>query len=175
MAYNWSEAAEGGGAGDKIEPGIHRVTGSKVVRGSAKGDFTSKKGDPQIMLVVENEEGAEAAVMFTLSEKAGWTLARWLSRCGVDLKQMEKEGVDITHFANEDIAEQWLVGKSLWVRVSLGSDPKYRNLEPMKEEEARMEAPEKFSAGEDSPPDLKLDQIPFAILIALPSLGWMLA
>lgn len=144
MGYDWSESAEGGGSGDKMEPGIYKVTGNAVIRGSKKGDFKSKKGDAQIMLVVENEDGAEAATMFTLSEKAAWTLARWLARCGVDLKAMQAEGIEPTHFGNTDIAEKYLVGASCWCRVELGTDPKYRDLTPIKEEEARAEAPHLF-------------------------------
>lgn len=167
MAYGWSEEAEGGGQSDKLPVGYHRVRGTKVVMGKGSGRFKSKKGDPQIMLVVENEDGQEGAQMFTLSEKASWTLARWLSRCGVDLKAMEAEGVEPRHFTNEEIAKQYLVGKECWVLAE--QDGAYVRLTPVKEEEvdlanstAKGGAPAASSAaGSGSPPEMNLDDIPF--------------
>ena len=139
MGYKWSDAAEGEAIGDKLLLGICKVKGTKIITGNANGAFASKKGDPQIGLVVEDADGREGFVMFTLSDKAAWTLSRWLSRCGVDLKAMEAEGIDPDHFANEDIAAQYLVGKEVWVKVELDKDPKYQRLTPLHEDEMAKE------------------------------------
>lgn len=168
MAYGWREEAEGAGQSDKLSPGYHRVRGAKVVMGKGSGLFKSKKGDPQIMLVVENEDGQEGTQMFTLSDKASWTLARWLSRCGVDLSAMEAEGVEPKHFTNEEIAKQYLVGKECWVLVE--EDGQYLRLTPVKEEEvdlARRPSPGGAPSttaptpGGSVDPALNLDDIPF--------------
>ena len=153
MPYNWQEQADGGtAAGDKIPIGIHFVTGKKTVHGEGP------KG-PWVMLVVEDDDGREGTVVFTLSDKASWTMARWISRCGEDLKAMEAEGTEPKHFVNPDIAAQYLVGASCWVRVEAGQNPKYLKLTPIKEEEAVAEGAAPPPKG--GKPDLNLDDIPF--------------
>lgn len=162
MSYDWSGEAEGQGAADKIPHGVCRVEGQRVITGSAKGDFRSKAGDPQVMLIVADDNGAEASIMFTLSDKASWVLARWLSRCGVDLKAMQAEGIEPKHFANQGIAEKYLCGVGTWARIEPDRDPKYTRVTPLTEEEAvgkavatpATKAPEKGDS-------LNLDDIPF--------------
>ena len=151
MGFDWEAEAEGNGASAKIPVGVCEVEGVRVITGSAKGDFKSKAGDPQIMLIVQDEEGGEASVMFTLSDKASWVLARWLSRCGVDLKDMAAQGIEPKHFANQGIAEKFLVGVRTWARIEPDRDPKYTRVTPIKEEEAIGNVP----AAKDDGPDLK--------------------
>lgn len=132
MGFDWEAEANGEGGGEKIPNGIHRVTGSKVVMG--KGP----KG-PWVLLVVEDDQQREASCVFTLTEKASWTLARWLSRCGADLKALKADGIEPKHFVNEAIAEKYLVGSSCWVRIGDGQNPKYKDVESITEEEAKAE------------------------------------
>ena len=91
MGFDWEGASEGGQS-EKMVPGYHKATIDRIVMGSkSKGAFKSKNGDPQIMVIFANDSG-EASTMLTLSEKAGWTLARLLSCCGVDLKALKQDG-----------------------------------------------------------------------------------
>lgn len=132
MSYDWTEEADGDGNAEKLPIGVHEVTTQNVVHGSGP------KG-PWVMVVVANEAGQEGTSVFTLTEKAGWKLARWLSRCGVDLAAMKAEGIEPKHFVNEGIANQYLMDKTLWVKVEAGRDPKYQEITPLKEEEVAKE------------------------------------
>lgn len=139
MAFGWNKASEQSAAA-KMGPGVHAVRVSKIVTGGKSGPFKSKSGDPQIMVVYESEDNAEASEMLTLSEKAGWTLARLLSRVGVDLDAMERDGIEPRHFAQKEMAESHLLGKSLWIRVEHEVDEggKLRvRATPLHESEAR--------------------------------------
>lgn len=138
MAYDWNNEANKVSA--KLGRGAHHVTVTRVLRGGKGGaTFSSRAGDPQLMVIMANDAGAEVSSMFTLSDKAGWTLARFLSRAGVDTAQLMRDNIEPKHFANETIAKQWLVNRKLWVHVEYetGNDGKrYSRVEPLTAEEA---------------------------------------
>lgn len=153
MGYNWQEEASGEGSADKLPNGVHFVTGSKVILG--KGS----KG-PWVLLVFEDKEAREGSTVLSLSDKGSWTLARWLSRCGSDLKAMESESIEPKHFVNKDIAEGYLLGSSCWVLIEDGKDPQYKNVTPLTEAEAvekGAKVAERPAVGSDFP----TDSIPF--------------
>lgn len=162
MGYDWEGAAEGGQS-DKMVPGYHYATVDRIVMGSKKGPFKSRNGDPQIMVILTDETG-EASTMLTLSEKAGWTLARLLSCCGVDLAKMKADGIEPPHFANEALAKSYLVGRSTWIKVE--PDGEYQKVTPMHEEDVPKEhlqqaqAPTEKAAS-DAAPDPFDDNVPF--------------
>jgi len=155
MGYDWSKEAEGEGTAGKLPNGIHHVTGVKTVHGAGP------KG-PWVMVVAEDAAGMETTAIFTLTEKAAWTLARWISRCNPDnLKAMHSEGIEPTDFVNPDLAAQYLIGESTWVRIEDGNPP-YKNVTPLKEEEV----PEALRGVVKAPAppkddDLNLADIPF--------------
>ncbi len=154
MGFGWNKASEQSGAA-KMGPGVHSVKVGKIVTGSKGGPFKSKSGDPQIMVVYESLDNAEASEMLTLSEKAGWTLARLLSRVGVDLNAMERDGVEPRHFAQKEMAESYLLGKSLWIRVEHEVDEggKLRvRATPLHESEAKPTGALPVPADDDSIP-----------------------
>ena len=120
MAYPWQQKAdsEGGERAEKIPGGVHDLKIIKVVFGKKDGHaFQSKSGDPQIMVVVTDAQGREAAQMYTLSDKAGWTLAKLLGAAGANLTRMETDGVEIGAFAEPSFATQNLVGRTLRAEV----------------------------------------------------------
>lgn len=119
MGYDWKGNAEGGGdQAEKIPTGYHRLRVCKIVTCKSDGtDFRSGKGDPQIMLVFENPAGQEAAQMFTLGDKSAWTLAKLLSRCGVNLDRLNADGVQPVDFADRGFASNQLIGLEFWGHV----------------------------------------------------------
>jgi len=120
MAYNWEKEAdrEGGEQSERLPSGIHDVEITRVVFGSKQGGvFTSKSGDPQIMLIFADSEGREASLMVTLSRKAGWVLAKVLRAAGLRMSQMTADGVEPKDFASEQFATANLVGRRLRIDV----------------------------------------------------------
>lgn len=155
MPFDWNAAAEGNGESVKLTPGSHTVTCTKVMTEDRDGNpRVTKNGDPGILIVVENERGEEGTVFFTLSAKGAWSLARWLSAIGVDLKAMQTRGVEPRHFARKDIAEKALLGKSCAVEVSAKAGSDYVDIVPV-----RGNAPPAAAPIGDA--DLDLDSIPF--------------
>jgi len=113
MGY-WSDAAESEG-GPKSPPGWHFYQVTRAMRVTKGGrEFRSKNGDPQLFVIFEDEDGLEASQMFTLSAKAGWTLAKFLSRAGVDLAALDSEGIAIDDWASETFARERLEGLGAW-------------------------------------------------------------
>lgn len=119
MAYDWNEESnrEGKPQAEKIPDGVHDLTVKKIVYGSKAKDFRSKSGDTQMMVVFVDAEGCEAAQMYTLSQKAAWTLARLLGACGLDLARMKAEGVEPVNFSDPDFAETNLLNRTLRAEV----------------------------------------------------------
>ncbi len=160
MPYDWEKAAtqEGGSETDRMPVGVHDVEIRRVLFGSKKGGaFASRSGDPQIMLILADREGREAAQMVTLSEKAGWVLARLLSAAGADMKRMKTDGVLPKDFANQEFARANLVGRRLRVDVTYkrgGDGKEYADVTPVRTRPAAAPPP----AADD---DLDPDTIPY--------------
>jgi hypothetical protein len=139
MAYDWEKAstqAASGNYAERIPAGVHDVAIKRLLSGSKKGGaFRSRDGDPQIMLIFADGEGREASQMVTLSEKAGWVLARLLSAAGADMARMKADGVLPHDFANQEFARANLVGRRLRVdlRYKAGNDGKeYADVTPVR-------------------------------------------
>ena len=111
MGFDWKQASESTQAALMPE-GYHKAKVVKVVMGKKDGTlFVSRDNDPQVMAVFANEQGEEAAVMFTLSTKASWLLAKFLSCAGADLERMSKEGVTPDRFADQSFAQAQLMNQ----------------------------------------------------------------
>lgn len=137
MAYDWKGNSER--VSERVPAGTHRLRVDRIVFASKAGAFRSKSGDPQIMIVFTDADGAEVGTMFTLSDKAGWTLARLLSRAGVDMKTIERDGLEPKHFANKAVAEARLVGLETWATVeyeAADNGKSYARVTPITAEEA---------------------------------------
>lgn len=121
MGYAWQENANSEGSqAAKLPKGQHRVRICKIVFGDRQGNaFRSKAGDPQIMVVFQDREAREAGHMYTLSEKAGFTLAKLLSACDppVNLARMEEAGIEPAHFADQAFAETNLLNREVTIDV----------------------------------------------------------
>ena len=134
---DWEKAAEG--QSETMSEGYHRVKIAKAMRAKKSGDeFVSRDGDPQICAVLENEQGEQAICMFTLTEKAGWVLARCLKACGRNLQKMNESGVTMGHFHDETRAKKWLEGLEGWVFIehrTADSGRAYANVEWVCEED----------------------------------------
>jgi len=162
MAFDWEKAStqEGGDYAERIPPGVHDVQIKRLLFGSKKGGaFRSRDGDPQIMLIFADREGREAAQMVTLSDKAGWVLARLLSAAGADMARMKADGVLPRDFANQEFARANLVGRRLRVdlKYKAGNDGKeYADVTPVRTRPAA--SPAQPPAPQD---DLDPDTVPF--------------
>jgi len=119
MVYDWTQAEQGETQSEQLPAGWHPVRIARIVTRRSSGEpFTSRKGDPQIMVVFADDQNREATRMYTLSEAAAWTLARLLSRTGHDLERLKEEGVEPRHFANRKFAESRLLGRRTWAHVT---------------------------------------------------------
>lgn len=136
MSFDWEAAAEGNAG---MPEGFHQVECVKVMRHSKKGvEYTSKDGDPQLYTVWQTGAEEEGLASFTLSAKAGFTLAKALKCAGADLARMKAAGVTPDNFADEDFASKQLVGRKCWVYAE--KDGKYTNLTFMEESEVPSSA-----------------------------------
>lgn len=117
MGY-WKDMENGPGQSDRCRSGVQKLTVVNVLHGKKDGtEFVSSKGDPQMLLVFENEHEEECTCMFTLSEKAAWTVYKFISRAGLDIDQMEADGVTIETFHDLDFCRKQLIGRSVWADV----------------------------------------------------------
>ena len=162
MAYDWEKASTQAASdyAERIPAGVHDVEIRRVLFGSKKGGaFKSRDGDQQIMLIFADGEGREAAQMVTLSDKAGWVLARLLSAAGADMKRMKADSVLPRDFANQEFARANLVGRRLRVdlKYKAGNDGKeYADVTPVRTRPAA--APAQPPVPED---DLDPNAVPF--------------
>ena len=153
MSFDWN--APDGNEAAPMPIGTHAVKIAKVKRGSKKnGDFTTKNGDAQIMVIFADPQEREAALMITLSEKAGWVLRRLLGCCEPrpDFEKMNAAGVLPVHFAKPSFGDKNLVGKRLRIDVRHESGKEYPTITPIK-----AEGSPSFADGELPVPD----EIPF--------------
>jgi hypothetical protein len=146
MAFDWEKASTQAASdyAERIPAGTHDVEIRRVLFGSKKGGaFKSRDGDQQIMLIFADGEGREASQMVTLSDKAGWVLARLLSAAGADMKRMKADGVLPRDFANQEFARANLVGRRLRVdlKYKAGNDGKeYADVTPVRTRPAAVPA-----------------------------------
>lgn len=163
MAFDWKKASEQQG-GTPMSDGIHLA---KVVK--LKVGLKTKAQDDMIAVTLRDKTG-DIETLCTLSDEASWTLARLLSRCGVDLDKMALDGIEPRHFSKAEIAEQYLLDAETWGRVYTldAKNPKnvdkngnpYRRFDPMTKEEAEKKDAAAVKAIEDAQL-LDPDAIPF--------------
>lgn len=173
--YKWTEEAEreGGSNAEMIPHGFEgEVTITKLVFGKGQGDayepFTSKAGDPQMLIIVADDQEREAAQMVTLSDKAGWVLAKFLQGIGANLQKLEEQGIGPEKFADEpDWAQKVLVGRALQVSVKheKSGDKTYARVTPLMPQ-APANAPARPAPQRQAPaprrePVASVDDIPF--------------
>lgn len=141
MSYAWQQNSEQDGAARLPEGKMQRVTITKIVYGNANGAYESADGDPQIMVVMADDQAREGTMFFTLSEKAGWALAKTLAALDppANLKRMEEDGITPAHFANEQFANPQLVGRSLFVDVKYKRGSDYPELTPVRSATAQQQ------------------------------------
>jgi hypothetical protein len=136
MSFSWKDKAEEGGTAASMPEGYHKVTCVKVQRSTKKvDDLRAKDGSPQVLTVWRNSMDQEAAVYFTLSEKAVGILASMLKYSGADLDKMDQAGVTLDRFADESFAEKQLLNRQCWCWAE--QDGKYTNLSFVSEENAK--------------------------------------
>jgi len=157
MAYAWSEQAtnEAPPRAERIPAGSGiRTRISKVVYGKGEQAFVSRGGDPQIMLIFQDEEGREAAGMYTLSIKAGWTIARLLSCFDppANLKRMEEDGVEPKDFAYPDFGDANLLDRVVVIDLEYDNNG-YAIITPVKLDGSDdSETPPATDESDDPPP-----------------------
>lgn len=151
----WKEDAEKDGPSnaERIPDGPHEVTVTKIIFGKKDGPaFTSKAGDPQIMLILSDKQGREVSDFHTLSLKARWTLAKLLSASGANIELMDEHGVDIKQFAESDFAEKQLMGRRFTAQVEWkeNNGKKFADITPLKDP-VGAEEPVAAMSNEDTP------------------------
>lgn len=149
---------------EKISTGIQKLRVIKVLNGKKDGSpFKSKNGDPQMMVVFKNTKGEEGPCMFTLSEKAVWTLAKFMSRAGVNLEKMNADGVTHAHFEDPQFAKRVLMDRVVWADVTYRegkSGKEYPNFDFMHENEVPVQlVVEQTEAAKHQP--VEEEDIPF--------------
>ncbi len=141
MPYQWQNEAERD-APPKAERipccTNHPVRIVKIVLGGKDGPFTSRHGDPQIMLVFQDREAREASQMITLSNSAAWVLAKYLGCCDppANLARMEAEGIEPEAFAQQEFADANLLDRQLNIDVVKSKNPDYPDIIPVKPQPA---------------------------------------
>ncbi len=136
MAYDWN-AAEQGQTADRVPPGVTQL---EIVKISYKVK-AAKDGSPKMMVIFVDEQERETYMVVTLSAKAGWVLAKLMSRFGIDLDELKEQGIEPQHFANPSVAEYWLLGKKGCCIVSYRQDgvKEYPEIEPRHVDELTAE------------------------------------
>ena len=121
MGLQQDAEKSGGQNAPQIPAGLADVEIKKLIHANRDGErFVSQKGDPQMMVVYADDNGGEAADMFTLSDTAGWALAKVMEAAGMNLAKLDAAGVAYHHFANEEWAAKALVGKRLRIQIAWG-------------------------------------------------------
>jgi len=119
-SYDWEHEAnsEGGSRAAKVPPGEHDLAVMKIIHDDKDGmPWTSKAGDPQMMLIYVDRESRECADFITLSKRAGWKLAALLSAMGHDMAEFTRRDMKPQDFAAPDVAEEWLQSQVFRARV----------------------------------------------------------
>ena len=147
---NWTDLAD-----DKppqMAPGRKRVQVTQCMRKRKNGDEFRSASGPYLMVVFADDDGYEGTALYTLTEKAQWKLARDLSRLGVDLEALDKQGVSLSDFEDEDTASKIMVGKSADANVTDGG--KYVDIELLatRRDEAGADRPSETTPAEAGPP-----------------------
>lgn len=135
MAYAWTQNAESQRA-ERIPKGKHRVRVLKCLRTTQNGEaFVSNNGDPQLLLVFQDPQAREVSYMFTLSDRAAFRLAQFMSCCDppINLAQLEADGVEPGHFADEEWARANFENRQLTIDVIPNpQDERYPHIEFVK-------------------------------------------
>ena len=150
--YDWEGAAnsEGPVQAPKVPAGQTELTVCKIVFGKGTAPFVTSKGDPYILVVFNDAQGRECAANFTLSDAAGWVLAKMLSASGANMQRMKAAGVTPQNFADEAFATKQLMGRKFLAQVDYDAKG-YAVVTPIKKE----------AAAALSPPMTDAETIPF--------------
>ena len=129
MTYDWEGNAEGTGQTPKLPNGVHDLEITRVIFTDRDGTaLSSRGGDPKIGIIFADDQGREGSDWVTLSDKAGFVLARILSKAGVDMAKMNADGVVPADFAEREFAEPNLIGRRLRAEVTWGKDGKGKDV-----------------------------------------------
>jgi hypothetical protein len=145
MSFSWKTEAdrEAPQNAPRLKPGAQQlevvklVFGKKGQNGSAPQPFKSDKGHPQIMCVYSDGQGREGTEMFTLSDEAGWKLAKLLAAAGANVQKMDQANITPANFADERFANANLVGRKFTAEVQYkpgkgqNADKEYLNVLPI--------------------------------------------
>lgn len=135
MGYGWTKTDENYSEA-RLPLGVHDTQITKVKRSGQNGEFTSKNGDPQLMVIFEDASSMSASDMYTLSDKAAWRLRMLVQRCRppLDVAAMEAQGIEPSAFADQNFAEANLVGRKVRISIEADKDPMYPKVVPVRVE-----------------------------------------
>ncbi len=134
MCFDWTNTEPVEQENEKIPEGEGvAVTIDRVItKAKGKAAFTSKSGDPQIMVIFVDTKNREAAQMITLGERSAWVLARLMSKFGADMEELKSNGIEPKHFTSKDIYDRYLVGLTGLVNITWEENggKSYAKIEP---------------------------------------------
>lgn len=132
----WKDAAKGNRP--QLPFGYSFVTAVDFKRERRGGSELRSNAGPFLLVVYEDEHGAQGTVNYFLTDKAQWKLARDLSRLGVGMDELDERGIGIQHFLEADNAREEMEGRQSWARIN-PSDSKYVDVELVTPEEVPPE------------------------------------
>ena len=156
MSTDWEKAAEETKFEDrpKLEVGFSGpVTITKTVREGKAGEFATKDGHDQLMVVLASDDGGEKPVYYCLGGSRAWLFAKLVIASGLDIAKMKEDEISFSHFADNEFASAMLCNRRL--NLELVQNGEWVNAEVSPVQEAPLEELE-----EDNGP-IDADDIPF--------------
>lgn len=121
---DWNEDAnrEVPNRAERLPDGVHTVKIDRILHGSKNGGpFVTRDNEPQVLLILVDEQGREATTFVLLSEheQRRVRFVHLCARCrpAMDLSQMTLNEVRPKDFADPDFADTNLLGRELRVDV----------------------------------------------------------
>jgi len=144
MSTDWTKAAEETKFEDKpkLEVGFSGpVTIVKTVREGREGEFATRNGEPQIMVVFASDDGGEKTEYYCLKGNRAFLFARLINASGLDVQQMEEDDISFTHFEENEFASAMLCNRRMNIDIVLNESKgkEYINVEVSPVEEAPLE------------------------------------
>jgi hypothetical protein len=121
MSFDWNDQQSQYEQAPLIPEGRAWVRIKSVRHGSKNGGlFTTKAGDPKMLIIFEDAHGNEGSDMISLSPQAAFRVKALLEACHdpFDFDKMNADGVTPRSFADTEFATVNLVDRHCWMNVS---------------------------------------------------------
>ena len=170
MSFDWNKDQSQERA-PLIPEGKHWLKIKNVLHGKKNGEmFTTKNGDPKLLLILVDAHGNEGSDMIPLSRAAAFKLKQLLVACHdpFDFDKMNENNVTPSSFADPKFASLNLVGRHVWAHVdhtTAQNGKSYLNLEYTPDDAiekiVEVKDPAKAAAAPTNTGGVDVDDIPF--------------